>query len=102
MEVKINRIEARRTLTTESLAVFMPFKVQEIQHDNGLFQGVNVISKNMIFVDRKEILNGNAFILGVSGSGKSFTAKEEIVNLLLSKSTAFCNLGYFFNFIYYI
>ena len=81
----INRIEARRTLTTESLAVFMPFKVQEIQHKNGSFQGLNVISKNMIFVDRKELLNGNAFILGVSGSGKSFTAKEEIVNLLLSK-----------------
>ncbi|MBP9989268.1 MAG: ATP-binding protein [Ruminococcus sp.] len=39
----------------------------------------------MIFVNRKELQNGNAFILGVSGSGKSFTAKEEIVNLLLSR-----------------
>lgn len=82
--IGINKIEARRTLTTESLAVFMPFKVQEIQHDGGVFQGVNVISKNMIIVNRKFLLNGNCFILGVSGSGKSFTAKEELVQLLLS------------------
>lgn len=85
LPIGINRIQARRTLTTESLAVFMPFKVQEIQHKGGVFQGVNVISKNMIFVNRNELLNGNAFILGVSGSGKSFTAKEEIVNLLLTR-----------------
>ncbi len=84
LPIGINKIEARRTLTTESLAVFMPFKVQEIQHDGGVFQGINVISKNMIIVNRKYLLNGNCFILGVSGSGKSFTAKEEMVNLLLS------------------
>ena len=84
LPIGINKIEARRTLTTESLAVFMPFKVQEIQHDGGVFQGVNVISKNMIIVNRKFLLNGNCFILGVSGSGKSSTAKEEMVNLLLS------------------
>lgn len=84
LPIGINKIEARRTLTTESLAVFMPFKVQEIQHDGGVFHGVNVISKNMIIVNRRYLLNGNCFILGVSGSGKSFTAKEEMVNLLLS------------------
>lgn len=84
LPIGINKIAARRTLTTESLAVFMPFKVQEIQHRGGVFQGVNVISKNMILVNRDNLLNGNCFILGVSGSGKSFTAKEEIVNLLLS------------------
>lgn len=84
LPIGINKISARRTLTTESLAVFMPFKVQEIQHEDGVFQGVNVISKNMIFVNRKLLLNGNCFILGVSGSGKSFTAKEEIISLLLA------------------
>lgn len=29
-------------------------------------------------------MNGNSFRLGVSGSGKSFSAKEEIVDLALS------------------
>mgnify|MGYP007056173941 CR=1 FL=1 len=48
LPIGVNKIQARRTLTTESLAVFMPFKVQEIQHPGGVFQGVNVISKNVI------------------------------------------------------
>ena len=85
LPIGVNKIEARRTLITESLAVFMPFKAQEIRHEGGIFQGVNAISKNLIFVNRKNLLNGNCMILGVSGSGKSFTAKEEIVNLFLTR-----------------
>ena len=42
----------------------------------------------MIIADRKRLLNGNSFILGVSGSGKSFTAKNEIVNTILRDSNA--------------
>ena len=73
---------------TESLAVFMPFRVQEINHENGIYYGQNVISKNMIIADRKKLLNGNSFILGVSGSGKSFTAKNEIVSVILRNPNA--------------
>ena len=83
-----SRIRALRTLTTESLAVLMPFKVQEIRHENGIFYGQNVISKNMIIADRKQLLNGNSFILGVSGSGKSFTAKEEIAAIKMRDPNA--------------
>ena len=75
---------AFRTLTTESLAVFMPFRVQEVYDKDGIYYGQNVISKNMIIADRRKLLNGNSFILGVSGSGKSFTGKNEITNLMLS------------------
>lgn len=83
----IRKINALRTLTTESLAVFIPFRVQEIQHTDGIYYGQNVISKNMIIANRKLLLNGNSFILGVSGSGKSFTAKGEIVNLMLASNS---------------
>ena len=88
MPYGIRKINALRTLTTESLAVFMPFRVQEINHDNGIYYGQNVISKNMIIADRRQLLNGNSFILGVSGSGKSFTAKNEIVSIALRDPTA--------------
>ena len=80
----LRRIDALRTLTTEALAVLMPFKAQEIRDQGGVYYGQNVISKNLIIANRKELLNGNGFILGVSGSGKSFTAKEEIVSIALS------------------
>lgn len=84
----VRKINALRTLTTESLAVFIPFKVQEIRHENGVFYGQNTISKNMIMIDRKQLLNGNSFILGVSGSGKSFTAKQEITSIKLREPDA--------------
>jgi type IV secretory pathway VirB4 component len=80
----LRKIDAIRTLTTESTAVFMPFRAQEITHNGGIYYGQNVISRNMIIANRKMLLNGNSFILGVSGSGKSFAAKREIVNLILS------------------
>lgn len=84
----VRKIDAVRTLTTESLAVFMPFKVQEIRHENGIFYGQNAISKNMIIADRRQLLNGNSFILGVSGSGKSFTGKQEITSIRLRDPNA--------------
>ena len=84
MPFGVRKIESFRTLTTESLAVFIPFRVQDICHTNGVYYGQNVISKNMIIADRRQLLNGNEFILGVSGGGKSFTAKNEIINQMLS------------------
>ena len=72
------QIKAIRTLTTESTAVLMPYKTQEIIDNNGLYYGINAISHNLLMCNRKLLLNGNGFILGVSGSGKSFASKLEI------------------------
>ena len=84
----VKNIAITRTLTTESLAIFNPFNVVEIHHKDGIYYGDNAISKNMIIADRKELQNGNSFILGVSGSGKSFTAKNEIVSIALKDKNA--------------
>ena len=54
----------------------------------GVYYGQNVISKNMIIANRRQLLNGNSFILGVSGAGKSFTAKEEMTNIILTDPNA--------------
>ena len=78
------KINALRTLTTESTAVLIPFHTQEIMQEGGIYYGQNAVSKNMIVVDRKKLLNGNSFRLGVSGSGNCFSAKEEIVALALA------------------
>lgn len=80
----LRRIGAMRTLTTESTAVLMPFNVQEIQDKGGVYYGINAISKNLLICNRKRLLNPHAFWLGVSGSGKSFAAKEEIASVALS------------------
>ena len=88
MPFGVRKINTLRTLTTESLAVFMPFRVQEIRETNGIYYGQNVISKNMIIADRKKLLNGNSLVFGVSGSGKSFITKEEIVFTMLKDKNA--------------
>ena len=72
------KIKAVRTLTTESTAVLIPYKTQEIIDRDGLYYGINAISHNLLMCNRKLLLNGNGFILGVSGSGKSFASKLEI------------------------
>ncbi len=78
------KINAFRTLTTESLAVFMPFQVQEVQDKGGIYFGENAISQNLILCNRENLLNQSSFILGVPGSGKSFFAKELIAFLILN------------------
>lgn len=84
LPIGLQKMKSTRTLTTESIAVFMPFNVQEIRHNNGIYYGQNAISKNMIIINKKDDLqNGNGFILGVSGSGKSFMSKEEISSIRL-------------------
>ena len=77
-------ITTTRTLTTESAAVLMPFRVQEIQDRGGIYCGINAVSKNLLICNRKMLLNPHGFILGVSGSGKSFSMKEAITFIALS------------------
>ena len=80
----LRRIKTTRTLTTESTAVLMPFRVQEIQDAGGIYYGVNAVSKNLLICNRKKLLNPHGFVLGVSGSGKSFSMKEAITFIALS------------------
>lgn len=77
-------LKSLRTLTTESLAVLNPFRVQEIQDKHGIYFGENAISHNLILVNKENLLNQSAFVLGVPGSGKSFSTKELILFLALA------------------
>ena len=84
LPIGVRKINTFRTLTTESLAVFMPFKVQEIMDKGGIYFGENAISHNLIMCNKANLLNQSAFLLGVPGSGKSFSAKELIAFLILN------------------
>ena len=84
LPIGTRKVEAFRTLTTESLAVFMPFKVQEIHEPGGLYLGQNAISHNLILCNRENLMNQSGFVLGVPGGGKSFFIKEMILQLILN------------------
>ena len=61
------KIPAVRTLTSESVAVLMPFRVQEIMDAGGIYCGENAISHNLIMCNKEKLLNPNSFLLGVPG-----------------------------------
>lgn len=79
----LRQIHSLRTLTTESAAALMPFRVQEIQDRDGFCYGVNTISKNLLICNRKWLISPHAFYLGVSGSGKSVAMKNTIKDVVL-------------------
>jgi hypothetical protein len=81
----VRALPMRRTMTTASTAVIIPFTTQELLAPHGNWYGINSQSGNVIMADRTEEMNGNGFILGTTGSGKSNSAKMEITNVFLSR-----------------
>ena len=80
----VNQIKIQRGLTTSSVSIFVPFISQELfQGGEALYYGLNATSGNMILADRKQLKTPNGLILGTPGSGKSFSAKREILNVFL-------------------
>lgn len=78
-----NSLQFQRTLTSEATAVNVPFNSKDFNHDKSLFYGVNLVSKNAIFCDRKQLINGNGCVLATSGAGKSFNVKTLIEQILI-------------------
>lgn len=73
-----------RDLTTKSTAVLIPFCTQELfMPAPAVYYGLNALSNNMIMADRKRLRTPNGVILGTPGSGKSFSAKREILSCFL-------------------
>lgn len=80
----INKVKTDRLLTTESLGVFLPFDELNQFDEGGFYYGINAVNKSMIVYNRLLGLNYNGLILGASGSGKSFSAKREMINAILN------------------
>lgn len=78
-----NNIQIQRSLTSEATAVNVPFNSKNLLHEKSIYYGVNLVSKNAIFCDRKKLLNGNGCVLATSGAGKSFSVKTIIEQILL-------------------
>ena len=86
LPIGVRQIRNTRSSLTQSVAAMLPFNVQEITGKNGIYYGNNQVSKNMIICNRKSLLNGNGFVFGVPGSGKSFIEKFEMGQVFLKNT----------------
>lgn len=59
-----NTLQMQRSLTSESTATNVPFNTKDLMHENSIFHGINLVSKNPVFADRKKLLNGNRMCSG--------------------------------------
>ena len=80
-----NEVEIQRGMTTSSTAIFVPFMTRELRMGGqALYYGMNALSHNVIMADRKKLKSANGMYLGSTGSGKSFAAKRELINVFLA------------------
>ena len=80
-----NEVEIQRGMTTSSTAIFIPFMTRELRMAGpSLYYGMNALSHNVIMADRKKLKSANGLYLGSTGSGKSFAAKRELLNVFLT------------------
>lgn len=83
LPIGVRQVETMRTMLTQSLAVLMPFNVQELNDGCGCYYGINQVSKNINIGNRKKLINGNGVVFGVPGSGKSHFCKMELGQVFL-------------------
>ena len=84
LPLAINKLFVDRLLTTSEVSIFTPFGTQELLESDGSYYGKNSASGNTLLFNRKNLKAGHGFVLGTTGSGKSFYCKEEITNIMLT------------------
>lgn len=70
-----DHLKENRILQSTATSYLMPFVSKQLQDPNGIFMGVNAYNSSLVFIDPFTSRNNNVNIFGVSGSGKSVTAK---------------------------
>ena len=80
-------LEARREFMTSSLSATFPFLYPVDSAKTGLFFAHERNTLNPIFIDFDSMSNKHFFVLGISGSGKSYTSKFLIMQHLLANQS---------------
>ena len=78
-----NKLSQKRNLDSSSAALTFPFVSSELVSESGILYGINKSSNSLVTIDRFSLNNANSIIFAQSGSGKSYTAKVEILRQLM-------------------
>ena len=78
-----NKLAQKRNLDSSSAALTFPFVSSELVQESGILYGINKSNNSLVIIDRYDLNNANSIIFAQSGSGKSYTAKVEILRHLM-------------------
>jgi len=78
-----NLLDQKRNLDSSSAALTFPFVSSELVQESGILYGINRSNNSLVIIDRFSLTNANSIIFAQSGSGKSYTAKVEILRQLM-------------------
>lgn len=78
-----NLLAQKRNLDSSSAALTFPFVSSELVQESGILYGINKSNNSLVIIDRFSLNNANSIIFAQSGSGKSYTAKVEILRHLM-------------------
>jgi len=78
-----NILNQKRNLDSSSAALTFPFVSSELVQESGILYGINKSNNSLVIIDRYSLNNANSIIFAQSGSGKSYTAKVEILRHLM-------------------
>jgi len=70
-------------MNTGTLTSVFPFVSFDLSSNEGILYGINKHNMSLVLFDRFSLENANSAIFGVSGSGKSYAVKLEILRYLM-------------------
>ena len=71
------------SMLSDAAGVLIPFSHIEHFVKSGIYYGKNLVTNNVIALDRTAEMNSNGFVLATSGAGKSMFSKAEMFDVLL-------------------
>jgi conjugal transfer ATP-binding protein TraC len=83
LPICLDKLEINRNMNTSPLATSFPFSSASFTDDHGILYGINRHNDSLVIFDRFDLPNANSNVFAISGAGKSFAAKLELLRYLM-------------------
>ncbi len=89
LNLHIDNLKVNYHFNSSTASSFFPFISSDLNDGSGIFLGVNLQTAGLVIWDRFKYDNPHLVILARSGSGKSYTAKLEVMRNLMMGTDVF-------------
>lgn len=79
----LDKLFVTTAMNSGTLSSIFPFVSFDLSGNDGILYGINMHNSSLVLFDRFSLENANSCVFGVSGSGKSFFTKLEILRMLM-------------------